>query len=293
MSIGGDEYERERTGEMNPSMGRGGSTRRGTRTRLPGEDGDGGGRRPPNRPGRNLVTVLGVVVLLIAAIAFANRGGGGSDSGGDSEQAGDKKGQEAQPTAPTGEKPVDGEDATTGIPSGFAQSEQGAESAAANYTVVLGGTGMYSNDVRASIVDAVYTSDAAADREDDLAQVYGDEKFLKRIGLEEDGTAPEGMSFVSRMIPVGTKTLDYSSSGATVSVWYSSLFGLTGEESKNPVTESWYTNTFTLEWDDGDWKVADFEQKEGPAPVGRDQRAAPGKKMKEAVEGFGGFTYAR
>ncbi|MYV57125.1 hypothetical protein GT042_32355, partial [Streptomyces sp. SID3212] len=49
-----------------------------TRTRLPdarGGDGYGGGRRPA-RGSRSLIMVVGVVVLLLAAIAFANRGGG-------------------------------------------------------------------------------------------------------------------------------------------------------------------------------------------------------------------------
>ena len=74
MSIGGEGYgERDRTGEE----GGGSAYDRGsvgltTRTRLP--DGEGGGGRPPSRPGRNVITVVGVVVLLIAAIAFANQG---------------------------------------------------------------------------------------------------------------------------------------------------------------------------------------------------------------------------
>ncbi|MFE1842779.1 hypothetical protein ACFW8Z_04800, partial [Streptomyces sp. NPDC059515] len=52
-----------------------------TRTRLPeGEGGGpyGGARRTGRSSSRSLVTVVGVVVLLIAAIAFANRGGDGS-----------------------------------------------------------------------------------------------------------------------------------------------------------------------------------------------------------------------
>lgn len=47
-----------------------------TRTRLPeGNSGDVyGGARRPVRSSRSLITVVGVVVLLVAAIAFANRG---------------------------------------------------------------------------------------------------------------------------------------------------------------------------------------------------------------------------
>ncbi|MGP3638646.1 hypothetical protein ACTU45_36115, partial [Streptomyces sp. 24-1644] len=109
-----------------------GGTRQ-TRTRLP--DGDGGdhGRRPA-RTSRSLVMVVGVVVLLIAAIAFANRGGGSNDeaSGGNAKKP-DATG--TGPTAATGTKPVQGKSGA--IPSGFAHDEQGAQSAAANYAVAL------------------------------------------------------------------------------------------------------------------------------------------------------------
>lgn len=77
-----------------------------TRTRLPG-GGDAdvyGGARRPVRNSRSLITVVGVVVLLIAAIAFANRGGGDdTTSGGGTEAAAG-----AEPTAATGVKPVKG-----------------------------------------------------------------------------------------------------------------------------------------------------------------------------------------
>ncbi|AXK35413.1 hypothetical protein DVA86_24950 [Streptomyces armeniacus] len=304
MSIGGDGYdERGRTGgETGPSRRRGsagdsagGTGRLGTRTRLPGEDGDvyGVGRRSAGRPGRSLVTVVGVVVLLIAAIAFANRSGdgGGSDSGG--TRADDGKDAAAQPTAPTGREPVTDKNAATGIPSGFAQSEQGAQSAAANYMVALGGDGMFDSASRSQIVDAVYAPDIAATRKASLDKVYGDAAFLKRIGLKSDGSTPSGLTFISRVIPVGTQTQEYDEGSAKVSVWYSSLFGLAGTDSKNPVSESWYTTTFDLKRAGDDWKVVDFKQKDGPTPVGRDQQASRAEEMSEAVEGFGGFTYAR
>ncbi|UGY92824.1 hypothetical protein [Streptomyces gobiensis] len=267
---GGDGYGGER-GDAEPG-------RRGTRTRLP--EGEGGSRPPVVRPGKSLVTIVGVIVLLIAALAFATRSGGDGDGGG----GGDGKGGKAQPTAPTGVQPV---------PSGFARTEQGAQSAAANYAVALSGDGMYDDDKRESIVTAVYAPEVAAERKADLDRVYTNAAFLKRIGLTKDGTPPKGMTFVSRTNPVGTKVEEYSNHTAKVSVWYSSLFGLAGEDSKNPVSEAWYTNTFQLQWVKGDWKVTDFDQKDGPVPVGRDQRASSAEEMAEAIEGFGGFTYAR
>ncbi|MFE5853973.1 MULTISPECIES: hypothetical protein [unclassified Streptomyces] len=258
-----------------------------TRTRLPGagDTDEYGVARRPARSSRSLITVIGIVVLLIAAIAFVNRGDDGD------EPDSSPKGADAQPTSATGVDPVKGK--TANIPTGYARDEQGAQSAAANYAVALGSDGMYSQTSRVDIVNTVYAPEVAEARRGDLDKVYSDEKFLSGIGLKPDGSAPEGMTFVTRTNPMGSKVENFSADTAKVSVWYSELFGLAGESSKTPVTQSWYTNTFELKWVNGDWKVADFTQKDGPVPVGRDQTASGAKEMADAVEQFGGFTYAR
>ncbi|MBT3154533.1 hypothetical protein HTV45_27295 [Streptomyces sp. CHD11] len=260
-----------------------------TRTRLPEGGGDpyGGGRRGGRSSSRSLVTVVGVVVLLIAAIAFANRGGDDSAA----EESGSADSPKSAATAPSGEKPVTSKAA--GIPTGFPHDRQGAESAAANYTVALGSAEMFDKDRRREIVTTVYARDAAAARQTDLDQAYSNAEFLANIGLDKDGKAPAGQSFVSRVIPVGTKVTSSSSDDASVEVWYTSLFGLSGEGSTNPVTESWYTTTYQLKWTENDWKVIDFQQKDGPVPVGDDQKASTADDMTKAVEEYGGFTYAR
>ncbi|AQS68871.1 hypothetical protein [Streptomyces pactum] len=262
------------------SGGYGGSGQ--TRTRLP--DGDGDGYGGPGRGGRSssrsLVTVVGVVVLLIAAIAFANRGG--DDSASSDGTAADKPKTSA--TAPSGKQPVR---------AGFARDEQGAQSAAANYAVALGSADMFDKARRHAIVDTVYAPEVAATRQTELDGAYSRREFLANIGLDKNGKAPAGQTFVSRVIPVGTKVTASSTDKATVEVWYTSLFGLSGGDSTNPVTESWYTATYQLTWTNNDWKVTDFRQKDGPVPVGRDQRASTADDMTKAVEEYGGFTYAR
>ncbi|MEW1804480.1 hypothetical protein [Streptomyces virginiae] len=257
-----------------------------TRTRLPEAPADPyGPTRRTSRAPRSLVTVVGVVVLLIAAIAFANQ----APDTPDAKPADDTP--SATSTSATGTDPVTGR--TAGIPKGFAHDEQGAQSAAANYAVALGSDGMFDAARRRAIVQAAYLPDVAAARQNDLDKIYADQDFLARIGLDAAGKAPKGQTFISRMNPVGTKVEKFTGDTATVSVWYSALFGLAGEGSKNPVSESWYTNTFELKWLSGDWRVSDFTQKDGPAPVGRDQSAASAEEMAAAVSQFGGFTYAR
>ncbi|PNV33908.1 hypothetical protein C1708_17515 [Streptomyces sp. DH-12] len=257
-----------------------------TRTRLPEGSGDpyGGARRHGRSSSRSLVTVVGVVVLLIAAIAFANRGGGDSDA----EEGSDSP--KAAATAPSGEKPVSTKAA--GIPTGFTHDRRGAESAAANYAVALGSADMFTKTRRDAILQSIIVPARVADFEATLDKAYTPE-FNKNVGLNEDGTTPEGLTFVSRTSPVGTKVTESSSDTATVEVWCSGLLGLAGESSTNPVTNSWFTITMQLEWTDGDWKIVTHSQKDGPTPVPGDQRASSADEMAKAVQEYGGFTYAR
>ncbi|MYQ43232.1 hypothetical protein B046DRAFT_03063 [Streptomyces sp. LamerLS-316] len=262
-----------------------GGTRQ-TRTRLPGGDDDGYGRRP-TRSSRSLIMVVGVVVLLIAAIAFANQGGGRGTDGGN-EKKPDAAG--AGPTAATGTKPVQGKNGT--IASGFAHDEQGAQSAAANYAVALGSADMFDKTKRDGILDAVIAPASIDKFRTTLDKAYSTD-FFRNVGLNDDGTPPAGFAFISRTTPIGTKATKSSADSATVEVWCSGLIGLAGEGSTKPVTDGWFTITMELQWVDGDWKAITHSQKNGPAPVGGDNRASSADEIAGAVNGFGGFTYAR
>ncbi|ARI53257.1 hypothetical protein ACMZ5E_25140 [Streptomyces rhizosphaericola] len=265
-----------------------GGTRQ-TRTRLP--DGDAGHphARRPVRNSRSLITITGVVVLLIAAIAFANRGGTSND---DNASPGTKSPGSAgsAPTAPTGTKPVQGKNNT--IASGFAQDEQGAQSAAANYAVALGSAEMFEAKSRNVIIQATHDPAVAQKLQASLDTAYSP-AFYKNVGLNDDGSTPEGLTFVSRTVPVGTKVVTMEADAATVEVWCTGLVGLAGQGSTKPVTETWFTITQQLKWVGGDWKISSSSQTEGPTPVNGDNRASTADEMAAAVDAYGGFTYAR
>ncbi len=271
--------------EREASGGYGGTGQ--TRTRLPEGGGDvyGGARRTGRSSSRSLVTVVGVVVLLIAAIAFANRGG---DDSGSSDEGANKP--NSAPTAASGDRPVEAKAA--GIPAGFAQSEQGAQSAAANYAVALGSADMFNKVKRDAILQSIIVPSRVSQFESTLDQAYTP-AFYKNVGLNDDGSTPAGYTFVSRTSPIGTKVTEASGNNATVEVWCSGLLGLAGENSTNPVTNSWFTITMKLEWTNGDWKIVTHSQKDGPAPVPGDEKASSADEMAKAVEEYGGFTYAR
>ena len=286
MSIGGEGYgERDRTGDEGTAGGYGrapaGLTT--TRTRLPGSEGGG---RPPARPGRSVVTIVGIVVLLIAAIAFANQGG----DGGEGDDSGGKAGNEAQPTAPTGQKPVKG--GKGGIASGFPQSQQGAESAAANYAVALVSSDIIKPGERDGIVEQVFVPDKAEEMQSKMDKAYS-ASFLKKLGLDAEGNPEEDMTYISRTTPIGTKTVNFNKKSAQLDVWCTGLYGMAGQGSKNPVTSDWFTMRLGLEWVNGDWKVETFKQKDGPAPVEGDNRASGAEEIADAVGQYGGFTYGR
>ncbi|MFJ6075227.1 hypothetical protein ACIQFU_31115 [Streptomyces sp. NPDC093065] len=249
----------------------------GTRLRLPEED--GGPRRGGRSSSRSLVTVVGVVVLLIAAIAFANRGGDGSAS---AEGGGGDK-PKTSATAPSGTRPVQ---------SGFAHDEQGAQSAAANYAVALVSADILKPARRDEIVRQVFVADKQAALASKFDKVYSRE-FLSSIGLDKDGNATGGNTYVSRTMPIGTKTTQYADTAATVDVWCTGVFGIAGEKTTTPVSSDWFTLTLQLRWVDNDWKVESFSQKDGPAPVPGDNKASTADEMSKAVQEYGGFSYAR
>ncbi|MEU4878196.1 hypothetical protein [Streptomyces sp. NPDC021608] len=279
----GDEHDYGESARTEEGRGYG-----GTRLRLPENDPYGGARKGGRSSSRSLVTVVGVVVVLIAAIAFANRGGSDSASPSAGEAEADKPA--ATSTTATGTKPVQSK--TGGVPSGFAHTRQGAESAAANFAVALGSTGMFRKDSRHDLVDTVYTTATAAKLQPAMDRAYSAD-FLAKMGLDADGNAPTGDTFVSRVVPVGTTASSYSAGAAKVAVWYLGLIGMSGTTSTDPVTSSWKTWTFDLQWTDGDWKIVRDTQQDGPAPVPGDDPAATSDVISKAIQEYGGFTYAR
>ncbi|WP_069740167.1 hypothetical protein [Streptomyces sp. EN27] len=286
----GDEHDyrgKDQGGRADDPYSTLGGTRQ-TRTRLPDGDPGNPGARRPVRNSRSLVTITGIVVLLVAAIAFANRGGGSDDDAAPGAESPGTAG--SAPTAATGTKPVEGKNGT--IPSGFAHDEQGAQSAAANYAVALGSAEMFNQKQRRDIVQSIADSSTATKLQSGFDADYS-QGFLEQIGLDTDGSAPADSTFVNRTIPAGTKVKSYSSSTAEIEVWCSGLFGLTGEKSTKPVTSGWFTVTMQLKWNGSDWKILETSQRSGPSPVTGDNPVSGSDEIADAVNQFGGFTYAR
>ncbi|RKT16481.1 hypothetical protein BX285_0816 [Streptomyces sp. 1114.5] len=263
-----------------------------TRTRLPvGEQPSPQPSLRQSRPLRTLLTVLLVVTLLVVAIAIANRGKPplGSGSGNSADHAAPGATSGAGP-APSGDQPVG--TTANGIPTGYPHTDPGAQSAAANYAVAIGSADMFRTDNRHTIVATIADPAAAPALQSRLDQGFGGDT-VTRYGLDAQGRAPKGLTFVSRTVPVGTKSTGYSDSDTKVEVWCTGLTGLAGEHSVQPVTANWFTLTLSLHWTGSDWKLTDFTRKSGPAPMPSDQQAATADEIVGTAEQFGGFRYAR
>lgn len=225
-----------------------------------------------------------MVVLLIAAIAFANQ-----SPDAPTNNASNKPPTDAA-TSPTGTRPVTGK--SNGIPKGFSQDEQGAQSAAANYAVALGSDGMLKKDSRHTLVDGIYTPEAAARLKGPQDAAYSTE-FLAKLGLDANGNPPQGSTFVTRTVPIGTRVESYGPTAAKIAVWYTGLVGMSGTKSTDPVRTTWKTWTFELSWVGESWRVVSESQQDGPAPVPGDMAASSSDDISKATKEFGGFTYAR
>ncbi|GHH79564.1 hypothetical protein GCM10018781_57850 [Kitasatospora indigofera] len=264
-----------------------------TRTRLPVAEQSSyqpNGRQA--RPLRTLLTVLVVVTLLVLAISVANRGKADPDTA--APPSADRAAASPAPggagPAPSGEQPVS--TTSNGIANGFPHTDQGAQSAAANYAVAIGSADMFRTEARHTIVATIADPAALAGLQSRLDQGFSAETAA-RFGVDAQGKAPKGLTFVSRTIPIGTKSDGYSAESVKVQVWCNGLFGLAGERSTKPVSQDWFTLTLNLRWTGSDWKLTEFSRASGPAPVPADQQAATAEEITGAVQQFGGFRYAR
>lgn len=263
-----------------------------TRTRLPvGEQHSSQLNARQPRPLRTLLTVLVVVTLLVVAISIANRGKPDPAPAGSNDRA------QAATTAPSGAGPAPSGDqpvttTSNGVGTGYPHTDPGAQSAAANYAVAIGSAEMFRTDARHAIVTTIADPAALTTLQSRLDQGFGGDTAT-RYGLDAQGRAPKGLTFVSRTVPVGTRSVAYADAEARVEVWCTGLTGLAGERSVQPVVENWYTLTLTLRWTGNDWKLADYASRQGPAPVPGDQQAATAEEITGSVQQFGGFRYAR
>lgn len=198
-------------------------------------------RRRPPRPSRSAIATIGVVTLLIAAIALAN-----SSTEAPADRRSVATGDEKPPAAERD------------------HSRAGAKSTARRYAERVGGTEMLATTSRHRLLreisdpahrtailsryDAAYSTDV-----------------LARLGLDAQGRAAKGREVVNETLPARATVVDYQPDRATVAVWCSGLFGIKGDTLR-PVETTYFTLTVTLTWTPQGWRFLESQQREGPQP---------------------------
>jgi hypothetical protein len=150
----------------------------------------------------------------------------------------------------------------SGVPVGYPQTKPGAIAAAVNFEMGRSVASYVTDtDYRHRLLTAVMSSGSLK------SQTAQDDQLASQITKNLNLTSVTASSLIMRGAPLGTDVTSYSSQVATVSVWMSEIVGVPTAESPLPVSASWTTYTFTLQWQAGDWKIAAIESVDGPTPL--------------------------
>lgn len=234
--------------------------RRGT-TVLGGRDEDTAVGTAPWWRGAAIAGTLFVFVLILAVALRATGSSGSSHD----PAPGVSRSPSVPTTAPAG---AGGDPATSaralrdGVPVGYAHTRHGAVDAAVNDEVARSSRAYFTNTaVRHRIIAAMATRESRAEltRNDDA----GMDKVLVSLGVNDTNAD----TLVARAAAMGTKVDSYSSTVATVEVWMAGLIGTTSTRAPLPVSASWTTYTLTIQWEDGDWRLATVNAVDGPTPL--------------------------
>ena len=166
-----------------------------------------------------------------------------------------------------------------------ARTEAGAVAAAVDVLRVFGSPRMYDSRERSQILPSVAGTAVTAAEID-----RGFELAARTLSVDARGTSPDGV-LVSRLVPVGHRTMSFGQDRAEIAVWVVGLLGVAGDSSPVPVTATWTTETVTLEWIDQRWTVTGMRQTDGPTPVGSAQVPSPAEQIARAADQFTEPTY--
>jgi hypothetical protein len=202
------------------------------------------------------------VFLLILTLALRATGGSGSKPVGSPDPSGGPSAPTTVTTAAGGNPATSAHTIRDGVPVGYAHTRQGAVEAAVNYEIARSSPAYFTDTaVRHRVIEAMATRESRADliRNDDT----GMKQVLVSLGVNDTNAD----TLVARAAAMGTKVDSYSSTVATVEVWMAGLIGTTSTSAPLPVSASWTTYTLTVQWQDGDWRLATVNSVAGPTPL--------------------------
>jgi hypothetical protein len=177
----------------------------------------------------------------------------------------------------------------SGVPVGYQHSQQGAVAAAANYARVLSSSLILDRAKRRKAIAALAAPEALAGQQRAWDQAVA--LLSKGLGVA-DGAARDG-AVLLRAVPVGWRMEEYTGERATVAIWVTSVLGALGGPPQGvPVREAWGTSTVELRWVDGDWKLLDTTNTDGPRPIADSATPTATPQLIPEAQQFKEFTYA-
>jgi hypothetical protein len=176
-----------------------------------------------------------------------------------------------------------------GVPVGYEHSQKGAVAAAANYARVLSSTLILDRSKRRAAIEALAAPEALARQQ----RAWDQAVALLSKGLGVPGGAAQDGTVLLRAVPVGWRVEEYTGDRATVAIWVTSVLGaLGGSPAGVPVREAWGTSTVKLRWVDGDWKLLDTTNTDGPRPIADSATPTAAPQLIPEAQQFKEFTYA-
>jgi hypothetical protein len=139
----------------------------------------------------------------------------------------------------------------------YARTSEGAAAAATAYLSALGGPILLDPDA----VSRTLTRIVSAASRDELVSAYRTAAVRARVQLGVASASDP--SLVLRAAAVGYRVDGFQRDAATVSLW---RVGIVGGPSTVEPHQSWRTETVSLVWEDGTWKIDAVRSSPGPTP---------------------------
>ncbi|MGH3038335.1 MAG: hypothetical protein ACRDLZ_02855 [Gaiellaceae bacterium] len=169
-------------------------------------------------------------------------------------------------------------------PSGYARTPEGAVGAATAYIRELAGPAI----VDPAAVRTTLTAIASDESRDALIHAYelAAQQTRERLGIQ---TASDP-DLVLRTAAVGYRVDGFHPDAATVSIW---RLGIVGSGTSVEPSQSWRTETVSVVWEDGTWKLDAVRSSPGPTPPLAGRGATPPADLAAAIPAFEAFAHER